>query len=123
MLNTMALVAPLPMASELVAPLPSTEALMTKNSKLGTDILQLKKENALLKQENVDLKKKRKSEDAASSGPPTKKAKTPAQRKKLFVKGSNALNLESARTKIMNGWGGESFLVDVKETAFESSRV
>jgi hypothetical protein len=79
--------------------------------------VQLKKENALLKQENGDLKKKRKSEDAASSGPPTKKAKTPAQRKKLFEKWSKALKRESAKTKITNGsWGGESFSVDVKET-------
>ncbi len=96
---------------------------MTENSKLRTEIVQLRRGNALLRQGNGDHKKKRESEGAGSCGPPTKKAKTPAQRKKLFVKGSNALNLESARTKIMNGWGGESFLVDVKETAFESSRV
>lgn len=113
------------MASVKVAPffLPKQSQPQGK----GTD---LKQENEVLKKENTSLKKevqtlklqvselknnKRKA-DSSTAAPPAKKAKTPAQRKKLFEKWAKAAKRASSKHKITNPCGGESFKAEVKET-------
>lgn len=77
-------------SSTKVAPLFTAAAAAASSDPL---IVELRKENAALKMENAELKKenvalkttkKRKAADSGASSEPSKKAKTPAQRKKTF---------------------------------------
>lgn len=105
-----------------VAPIFTAAAAAASSDPLVTE---LRKENAALKKQIVELKKenaelksnKRKASDSAGADGPSKKAKTPAQRNKLFEKWAKALARESAKTKLTNVWGsGESYLVKINET-------
>lgn len=107
------------MASTKVAPV--FVAAAAANNPLARENMELKKENAKLKAENeklrtevASLKKRKASTDASSQGP-AKKAKTPAQIKKLFEKWSKALKRQSAKHKLNNPMG-DLFTVTVKET-------
>jgi len=93
---------------------PTEGALIAENSKLKKEVAVLKKENEELKRENADLKRKRKASDLPNE--PSKKAKTPAQRKKLFEKWAKALVRESSKSKITNGFSEDPYTVIVKET-------
>jgi len=109
------------MSSAKIAPVFTAAAAAGSSDPL---VCELRKENAALKKENAQLKKenselsakKRKAPDTASE--PSKKAKTPAQRKKLFEKWVKALTRESAKSKVTNvSWGfNESYSVQIKET-------
>ena len=98
------------------------ESLRAENTQLKQEMDALKKENQALKKEVAELSKKRKAPETAASGgaatmpPASKKAKTPAQRKKLFTKWSKALERLSAKEKITNAWGGDTYKTTIKET-------
>lgn len=89
-------------------------ALQVENKELKKENEQLKKE----KQQQTTRKRKTSSDgdDGEQHQQVSKKAKTPAQRKKIFQKWIKALVRESAKTKITNGWGKETYVVTIKET-------
>ena len=105
--------------SSKVAPVFTAAAAASSNDPL---VVELRKENAALKKEIVELKKenaelssrKRKASDTTTISEPSKKAKTPGQRKKLFEKWTKALTRESAKTKLTNVYWGSTELFDVK---------
>lgn len=107
--------------SSKIAPVFTIAAAAASSDPLVAELRQenaaLRKENAALKKEIASLTKKRKASDSSASEP-SKKAKTPAQRKKLFEKWAKALARESAKTKLTNVcWGfNESYSVSIKET-------
>jgi hypothetical protein len=126
----MASIAPLLVSKTSSESKPLEGELIAENSKLRQQITEkfqqvttLQAENAKLKAENAQLKKRKASSAMdstgadASSGPATKKLKTPGQRKKLFEKWSKAAIRESSKHKIVNGgYGGDLYTVTVKET-------
>ena len=95
---------------------PTEGELIAENSKLKKEVAALKKENEELKRENAALKSKKRKATDLSLNEPSKKAKTPAQRKKLFEKWAKALARESGKSKITNAFGGDPYTVIVKET-------
>jgi len=96
---------------------PTMETASTAPIPLAEENAALKKENEALKTENAKLKaelKKRKATSDHQGGPP-KKAKTPAQTKKLFEKWVKALARTCAKHKLNNP-AGDLFTISVKET-------
>lgn len=89
--------------------------LKEENQRLKTGNEQLKKRVDELEKEVAELSKKRKASDTGAGGV-AKKAKTPAQRKKLFEKWHKSLQRGSAKSKVTNSWGGDIYSVEVKET-------
>lgn len=78
----------LPKTSTPVTPLPPLPTAAAS----GSEVASLRRTVNTLEGENKDLKdkierlKKRVAESAATGAPPSKKARTPGQKKKLFVK-------------------------------------
>lgn len=90
--------------------------LKEENQRLKTGNDQLKKRVDELEKEVAELSKKRKASDSSGAGGVAKKAKTPAQRKKLFEKWHKSLQRGSAKSKVTNSWGCDFYNVEVKET-------
>lgn len=79
----------------------SLQEIQVENTKLKKEISDLKKENATLKKELAQARKR-----PATSGeapPPTKKAKTVGQRKKLFEKWAKGAQRQSAHQCLFLG--------------------
>eukprot|EP00977_Amphora_coffeiformis_P012517 scaffold3079_cov174-Amphora_coffeaeformis.AAC.28 len=88
-----------------------------KTPKVWLEVANLKKENANLKSQ-LDKRKVGTSTTAtAGTAGPSKKAKTPGQRKKLFEKWTRAAARESTKCKLTTWDGRIPFDATVKETS------
>lgn len=100
-----------------VTPQPSSAAAS------GAEVTLLRNKVEVLTEENLSLKrevaslKKRVAASAAAGAPPSKKARTPGQKKKLFEKWANALTRESRKHKVhYDMCAPDAYTIAVKDT-------
>mmetsp|Transcript_21900 Transcript_21900/g.37583 ORF Transcript_21900/g.37583 Transcript_21900/m.37583 type:complete len:249 (+) Transcript_21900:116-862(+) len=97
--------------------LPSAAAPESEVTALRRNVETLKEENQALKNEIANLKKRVATAGASAGAPPSKKARTPGQKKKLFGKWANALARESKKKRIMfDMFAPDAYTITVKDS-------